>query len=41
MFDLQFIYTTFGFVICIAPNEEIRVIALKRQYKFAENDREL
>ena len=41
MFDLKYIYTTFCFVISIAPTEEIRVMALELQSKFAVNDREL
>jgi len=41
MFDLQIILTTSGFVICIAPTEEICVLALELQPNFAENDREL
>jgi len=41
MFDIQIIYATFYFVIWIAPTAEIRVLALKLQYIFAENDREL
>jgi len=41
MYDLKYIETTFGFLICIAPTEEIRVMALELQSKLAENDREL
>jgi len=33
--------TAFGFVKCIAPTEEIRVMTLELQPKFAENDGEL